>query len=49
MSKMRVREDWSIRLDGPVEEVSVGTISPDLVDAICRREPIPGGIPQSGE
>ncbi len=39
---VEVREDWTIRLEGPVEEVFVGTISPDLVAAIERREPIPG-------
>ena len=39
---VEVREDWTIRLEGPVEEVSVGTISPDLIAAIERREPIPG-------
>src|SRR3990170_4390188 len=37
-----VREDWSIRLEGPAEEVAVGTISQDLIDAINRHEPIPG-------
>ncbi len=39
---VEIRVDWSIRLEGPVEEVSVGTISPDLIAAIERREPIPG-------
>ena len=39
---VEIRVDWSIRLEGPVEEVSVGTISPDLIAAMERREPIPG-------
>jgi diaminopimelate epimerase len=31
---IEVRRDWSIRLQGPVEEVYSGTFSPDLVDAL---------------
>jgi len=38
---VEVREDWSIRLQGPVEEACTGELSPDLVDALRRREPLP--------
>ena len=31
---IEVRPDWSLRLQGPVEEVCFGTLSPDLVAAI---------------
>lgn len=31
-----VRPDWSIRLQGPVEEVYTGTFSRDFVDALAR-------------
>jgi diaminopimelate epimerase len=31
-----VRPDWSIRLQGPVEEVYTGTLSRDLMDALAR-------------
>ena len=31
---VEVRPDWSIRLQGPVEEVYAGTFSPDLMDAL---------------
>ena len=31
-----VRPDWSIRLQGPVEEVYTGTLSRDLLDALAR-------------
>ena len=40
--KIEVRKDWSIRMQGPVEEVCAGTLSQDLIAAIERREPIPG-------
>ena len=33
---VEVRPDWSIRLQGPVEEVYVGTLSQDLMDALDR-------------
>jgi len=29
-----VRPDWSLRLQGPVEEVCAGTLSPDLLAAL---------------
>ncbi|MFN8544839.1 MAG: diaminopimelate epimerase [Candidatus Binatia bacterium] len=29
-----VRPDWSLRLEGPVEEICTGTLSPDLVTAL---------------
>jgi diaminopimelate epimerase len=32
---VEVRPDWSIRLQGPVEEVYAGTFSPDLLDALA--------------
>ena len=31
-----VRADWSIRLQGPVEEVYAGTFSRDFMDALRR-------------
>ena len=31
---IEVRPDWSIKLDGPVEEVCMGTLSQDLMDAL---------------
>jgi diaminopimelate epimerase len=31
-----VRPDWSIRLQGPVEEVYTGTLSLDMMDALAR-------------
>jgi diaminopimelate epimerase len=31
-----VRPDWSVRLQGPVEEVYTGTFSRDLMDALSR-------------
>ena len=31
-----VRPDWSIRLQGPVEEVFTGVFSRDLMDALAR-------------
>ena len=31
-----VRPDWSVRLQGPVEEVYTGTLSRDLMDALAR-------------
>ena len=37
-----VRPDWSIRMQGPVEEVAVGTLSPDLIATIESGTPIPG-------
>jgi diaminopimelate epimerase len=33
---VEVRPDWSIRLQGPVEEVYSGTLSQDLLDALDR-------------
>jgi diaminopimelate epimerase len=33
---VEVRPDWSIRLQGPVEEVYSGTLSQDLMDALDR-------------
>jgi diaminopimelate epimerase len=33
---IEVRPDWSIRLQGPVEEVYSGTLSQDLMDALDR-------------
>ena len=41
-----VRPDWSIRLQGPVEEVYTGTLSHDLMDALVAelaRVPFPSG------
>lgn len=34
---VEVRRDWSIRLQGPVEEVYEGTFSPDFMDALSGR------------
>ena len=39
---IEVRPDWSLRLEGPVEEVYTGRLSQDLLDALRRNEPIPG-------
>ena len=39
---IEVRADWSLRLQGPVEEVSTGRLSQDLLDALRRNDPIPG-------
>ena len=36
-----VRPDWSLRLQGPVEEVCSGTLSPDLVAALKSASPLP--------
>jgi diaminopimelate epimerase len=36
MLHIDVRPDWSIRLQGPVEEVFTGTFSRDLMDALAR-------------
>ena len=33
-----VREDWTIRMKGPVEEVCTGTLSPDLLERIATLE-----------
>ncbi len=38
---IEVRPDWTLRLQGPVEEVCSGTLSPDLVAAIISSTPIP--------
>ncbi|MFQ5520916.1 MAG: diaminopimelate epimerase [Candidatus Methylomirabilia bacterium] len=38
---IEVRPDWSLRLQGPAEEVCVGTLSPDLVAALRAGAPIP--------
>jgi diaminopimelate epimerase len=34
---IEVRPDWSIRLQGPVEEVYTGTFTRDLMDGLARR------------
>jgi diaminopimelate epimerase len=39
---IEVRSDWSLRLQGPVEEVYTGTLSQDLLEALHRNDPIPG-------
>ncbi len=39
---VEVRADWSLRLQGPAEEVCAGRLSQDLLDALRRNEPIPG-------
>jgi diaminopimelate epimerase len=31
---IEIREDWTIKMRGPVEEVTSGTLSPDLLDRI---------------
>jgi len=36
-----VRPDYSIRLRGPVAEVCVGELSPDLLDALRSKAPLP--------
>ncbi|HEV8673275.1 MAG TPA: diaminopimelate epimerase [Methylomirabilota bacterium] len=36
-----VRPDYSIRLRGPVAEVCVGELAPELVEALRRRAPLP--------
>jgi diaminopimelate epimerase len=36
---IEVRPDWSIRLQGPVEEVYTGTFSRDLMDALTALVP----------
>jgi diaminopimelate epimerase len=33
--RVDVRPDWSLRLQGPVEEICTGTLSPDLVAALA--------------
>ena len=38
---IEVRADWSLRLQGPVEEVCAGILSPDLVAALKAGTPIP--------
>lgn len=38
---VEVREDWSIRLQGPVEEACIGELSPELVSALRRHEALP--------
>lgn len=38
---IEVRADWSLRLQGPVEEVCAGILSPDLVVAVKAGTPIP--------
>ena len=35
---VHVRADWSLRLEGPVEEVCRGTLSPEFVEAYVTRE-----------
>jgi diaminopimelate epimerase len=34
--QIEVRDDWSLRMRGPVEEVSYGTISEDLIENINK-------------
>jgi diaminopimelate epimerase len=34
--QIEVRDDWSLRMRGPVEEVSCGTISEDLIENINK-------------
>jgi diaminopimelate epimerase len=34
---VHVRPDWSLRLEGPVEEVYTGTLSPEFVEAYLRK------------
>jgi diaminopimelate epimerase len=38
---IEVREDWSIRLRGPVAEVCEGALAPELLDALRRGAPLP--------
>jgi diaminopimelate epimerase len=38
---VEVREDWSIRLQGPVAEVCEGTLAPELVHALRAGAPLP--------
>ena len=38
---VEVRDDWSIRLQGPVAEACEGTLSPELVDALRAEAPLP--------
>jgi diaminopimelate epimerase len=42
---IEVRPDWSLRLQGPVEEIYTGRLSQDLLDALRRNAPIPGETP----
>jgi diaminopimelate epimerase len=34
---VHVRPDWSLRLEGPVEEVYTGTLAPEFVEAYLRK------------
>jgi diaminopimelate epimerase len=34
---VHVRPDWSLRLEGPVEEVCRGTLAPEFVEAYLPR------------
>jgi diaminopimelate epimerase len=38
---VEVRADYSIRLRGPVAEVSTGELAPDLLQALRDQEPLP--------
>ncbi len=38
---IEVRPDYSIRLRGPVAEVCVGELAPDLLEALRRKDPLP--------
>jgi len=38
---IEVRPDWSLRLQGPVEEVCAGTLSPDLEASLKAATPVP--------
>jgi len=38
---IEVRPDWSLRLQGPAEEVCTGTLSPELVAALKTSNPVP--------
>ena len=37
--RAHVRTDWSIRLQGPGEEVYAGSFSPEFMDALAVLEP----------
>jgi len=34
---VHVRADWSLRLEGPVEEVYTGTLAPEFVESYLRK------------
>jgi len=37
---IHVRPDWSLRLEGPVEEVCTGTLAREFVEAYVTGEPL---------